>query len=303
MPPPSLDTWIRRSVFAACAALLAACTTTPREPGTTKLALVIGNAAYENAPALKNPVNDANDMCAALRKLGFKTLCHTNLRDRAEFDARVGDYINQLGPSSVGVVFYSGHGVQADEANFLIPTQVQPKAATEDPLRVLYPLNELFMRLEKRPTKFQLVILDACRTDLFAQAPRPAGGRGPDAVAVTIAPTGLVRALEAVGRASYGLAPITNAPPGTVVFYATASKAAAYDGAGRNGPLTKHILANIGTPNLYVRDLLARVTTGVKSETRDYKERQTPFTYGSLDNEEFCFAGCRGVGFAPPPMN
>ena len=60
---------------------------------------MIGNAAYENAPALVNPVNDAADMCATLSKLGFKTLCHINVRNRAEFDARVKDYVEQLGPN------------------------------------------------------------------------------------------------------------------------------------------------------------------------------------------------------------
>jgi uncharacterized caspase-like protein len=298
MPPPALDTRIRRirrSVFAACAVLLAACTVTPREPGSTKLALVIGNAAYEGALMLKNPVNDANDMCAKLGKLGFTTLCHTDLRNRAEFDASVGDYINKLGPNSVGVVFYSGHGVQAGEANYLIPTQVQPRAAAEDPLRVLYPLNDLFTRLEKRPTKFQLVILDACRTDLFASG-QP-GGRGLD----TALPSGLVRALETVGRASYGLAPITHAPDATAVFYATASKAAAYDGTGRNGPLTKHILEHLGTRNLLVRDFIALVTKGVKTETTDaYRARQVPAVYGAIDIE-VCLAGCGR--FDPPPMN
>jgi hypothetical protein len=138
--------------------LLAACAAAPAGGGNARLALVIGNAAYENAPALRNPVNDANDMCAALRRVGFTTLCHTNLRDRAEFDARVGDYVDRLGPNTVGVVYYSGHGVQAGNANFLIPTQVSVKTATEDPLRVLYGLDELFDRLRQKPTRFQFVV-------------------------------------------------------------------------------------------------------------------------------------------------
>ncbi len=286
-----LKGWLRRAVLVAGGVVLAACAASPRGAASAKLALVIGNAAYENAPALKNPVNDATDMCAALRKLGFKTLCHSNLRDRAEFDARVNEYVEQLGPNTVGVVFYSGHGVQAGEANFLVPTQVQPKAVTDDPLRVLYGLEDLFVRLRQKPSRFQLVILDACRTDLFAQAPRPPGGRGPDIAASA----SLVRALETVGRARYGLAPITHAPPDTAVFYATASKEAAYDGAGRNGPLTKHILEHIGTRNLLVRDFIAHVTKGVKTETtRAYGGRQAPAVYGAIDIE-YCLAGCPGA--------
>jgi len=285
------------AALAIVTALFAACAGAPGGgSASTKLALVIGNAAYDNAPSLRNPVNDANDMCAALRKVGFKTLCHTDLRDRAAFDARVKEYVDQLGPATVGVFYYSGHAVQAGNANFLIPTQVLPRTATENPLRVLYGVDELFDRLRQKTTRFQLVILDACRTDLFAPPPRSPSGRGPDSAVRS----GLVRALESAPGVGNGLAPITHAPPDTMVLYATASKEAAYDGSGRNGPLTKHVLAHIGTNGLPVMDFLGLVTTGVKTETeRDYNKRQTPFIYGSYGGK-FCFAGCPGEGVVPP---
>jgi uncharacterized caspase-like protein len=284
---------LRILALAACA-LLAACAGPSRGDGAARLALVIGNAAYENAPALNNPVNDANDMCAALGRAGFKTLCHTNVRDRAEFDARVREYVGQLAPNGVGVFYYSGHGVQAGNENFLIPTQVQPKTASEDPLRVLYGVDDLFDRLRQRPARFQLVILDACRTDLFAQ--RPPSGRSVG----TATRSNLIRSLESLGRASNGLAPIKDAPPATMVLYATAAKDAAFDGEGRNGPLTKHVLQHIGTQGLPVEEFIKRVTLGVESETaRDYRRRQTPFIYGSFSGK-FCFAGCPGEVEVPP---
>jgi uncharacterized caspase-like protein len=262
-----------------CTLLLWACAS-PSRSGSAKVALVIGNAAYENAAPLKNPANDAADMCAALKKLGFRTLCHTNLRDRAEFEAHVQDYIGQLDADSVGVFYYSGHGVQAGLANYLIPTQVLPKTVTEDPTRVLYGVNELFDRLRQKTTKFQLVILDACRTDLFAPPQR------------TSTRSALIRSLDTVARASNGLQPITDAPAGTMVLYATASKDTAFDGEGRNGPLTKHILDNIATPGVQVEGFIKLVIQGVESETStDYRKRQTPFIYGSYSGK-FCFAGC-----------
>jgi uncharacterized caspase-like protein len=290
MPTPSPSV-----LLLLCSAALAACTSIPRDDGSARLALVIGNAAYENAPALTNPVNDATDMCAALRSVGFKTLCHTNVRDRAEFDAHVKDYVDQLGPRSVGVFYYSGHGVQAGGANFLIPTQVQPKAATEDPLRVLYGVDDLFNHLRQKSTTFQLVILDACRTELFASTSRPVSGRGMNADGPS-----LVRSLDVVAHASNGLAPITDAPPGTMVLYATAAKGAAFDGDGRHGPLTKHILMHLGERGLPVEEFIKRVTSGVENETtRDYGKRQTPFIYGSFSGK-FCFAGCPGESIVPP---
>jgi uncharacterized caspase-like protein len=287
--------------LALCAVLLAGCATGSRG-APARLALVIGNAAYENVVPLKNPSNDAADMCAALGRLGFKTLCHTNVRDRVEFDARVTEYVAQLGENSVGVFYYSGHGVQAGNANYLIPTQVQFRSATENPTRVLYNVDDLFDRLGKKRTKFQLVMLDACRDDLFSPPPRqtaraPAGSAAPDVRSV------LVRALQGVAGASNGLQPIKDAPSGTMVLYATASKDVAFDGDGRNGPLTKHILAHIGTRGIPVEEFFKRVTLGVELETfQKFRIRKTPFIYGSFSGK-FCFAGCPGDNDVPiPPL-
>ena len=110
----------------------------------------------------------------------------------------------------------------------------------------------------------------------------------------------LVRSLEGVPKVGNGLAPIKDAPPGTMVLYATASREAAYDGKGRNGPLTKHVLANIETRDLAVRDFIGRVTEGVEAETRhDYGKAMTPFVYGSF-SERFCFAGCFDANVLSP---
>lgn len=266
--------------------LVAACSTGSRS-AAQRVALVIGNAAYENATPLANPGNDASDMCAALKAVGFRTLCHTNVRDREEFDLRVQEYIAQLDERTVGVFYYSGHGVQAGNANYLIPTQVQPRSASEDPTRVLYGVHELFARLRQQATGFQLVILDACRTDLFGQRAGPAGRALP-------ARSALIRSLDTVARASNGLQPILDAPSDTIVLYATASRDTAFDGEGRNGPLTQHILKHIGTRGVFVEEFIKRVTQGVISDTsKSYGKRQTPFNYGSFSGR-FCFAGCPG---------
>jgi uncharacterized caspase-like protein len=273
--------------LAGCAALLASCTTTPGSQGPERLALVIGNSDYQNVPALKNPANDVADMCAELRRLRFTTLCHHDLKDRADFEMRVREYVDKLGPDTVGVFYYSGHGVQADNANYLIPTQVRLGAASKNPLAELFAVNELFDRLREKPTRFQLVVLDACRTELF--------GRGAAAAERSV----LLRSLETVAHARTGLAPIQDAPPATIVLYATASRDAAFDGEGRNGPLTKHILEHIGTRGVPVEEFIKSVTAGVETETlRDYHKRQTPYSYGSFSGK-FCFAGCPGGGLPP----
>ncbi|WOB09514.1 caspase family protein [Piscinibacter gummiphilus] len=265
-------------------------------PKADKVALVIGNAGYDNVVKLVNPTNDAADMFTSLKKLGFKATCATDVRDRAEFDQLVKAYVATLDAGAVGVFYYSGHGVQAGHGNYLIPTQVQLKSAAEDPTRVLYAVDDLFDRLRQRRARFQLVVLDACRADLFAQAEHKPGSRSAAAPR-----SNLVRALETVARASNGLAPIKDAPPGTMVLYATASKDLAFDGDGRNGPLTKHILEHIETRGIYVEEFIKRVTLGVEQETlRKYRKRQTPFIYGSFSGK-FCFAGCPGDHDVPVP--
>jgi uncharacterized caspase-like protein len=298
MLPPSVGALLRRAGLVGCAALVVCAATPASAAGNAKVALVIGNAAYENAPALKNPVNDADDMCAALGRLGFETLCHTNIRDRAEFDARVSEYVDRLEPNTVGVFYYSGHGLQAGNANFLIPTQVQPGAAAQDPLAVLYGVDDLFARLGQKPTQLQLVILDACRTDLFAPPTARPSGRG----ASLAADSGLIRSLKVVPSVGSGLSPIKDAPPGTMVLYATASRDTAFDGEGRNGPLTKHVLRHIRTRGLPLQEFISRVTAGVENETgSEYGKRQTPFIYGSFSGR-FCFAGCPGEGNVAPML-
>ena len=278
-------------------ALAAGCASGP-DAGHAKVALVIGNSAYEGVPTLGNPVNDAADMCAALKRLGYTTLCYSNVRNRAEFEAHVAEYSELLTPRTAAVFFYSGHGVQANNASFLIPTQADPKAIASDALKVLYGVDELFDRLRAKPVRFQLVILDACRTELFAATPVPrmVGGAPPKpAPGMDVA-----RSLAAVPRIANGLAPIHDAPAHTMVLYATASREAAYDGRGRNGPLTKHVLANIATRDLPVREFLQRVTLGVEAETAAYKLPMTPFVYASFGGE-FCFAGCP-INIAPAPL-
>ena len=283
------------SVLAVCTTLLAACASAPSEPKSVRIALVIGNAAYENLPALNNPTNDATDMCVALKNLGFQTLCHTNVRDRAEFEARVKEFTSLLQPDSESVFYYSGHGVQANNVNYLIPTHAKLRSGRENPLDVLYGLDELFDRLREKPTEFQLVILDACRTDLFARPARQANTRG----GTDTAGEKLTRSLESVSNARYGLATIQSAPVGSIVFYATASKEAAYDGDGRNGPLTRHILEHINTRYLTVEEFFKLVSAGVKNETRGYRKPQTPFSYSSFSGK-FCFAGCDDIRQPPP---
>src|SRR5579872_1022736 len=86
--------------------------------GDQRVALVIGNGAYVNAPALKNPANDAKAMAAMLRRAGFAVIEHEDTTRRTMIEA-LRSFAEKLTPGGIGLVFYAGHGVQARGANYL----------------------------------------------------------------------------------------------------------------------------------------------------------------------------------------
>jgi uncharacterized caspase-like protein len=260
-----------------------------------KIALVIGNSAYTSLSALANPAKDAEDVCGALKRVGFKAECLTQISASLDFEAHVNKFVSSIGPNSAAVFYYSGHGLQAAGQNYLVPTGAHVNSAREDPLPQLYPLSHLFDKLRQKPTAFQMVILDACRTDPFGpQSPEIASTKSAVSAA-TRAP--FIKSLEVVARATYGTALINDAPVGTIVLYATASRDTAYDGVDGNGPLTKQFLRNVEIRGMTVEDLTKNVISGVQDETKQlFGMPQTPFVYQSFRNT-FCFADC--IGFGP----
>ena len=284
---------------ALCIVVQAACTTPAPTPGKPKLALVIGNLAYSVFRPLVNPANDAADMCAALKRLGFETMCITDVSTRDEFVARVQEFVDQLGAETKAVFYYSGHGVQAQNENYLVPTDTQSGTSGDDLTQQLFALSELFATLKQKRTAFQLIVLDACRDNPSFSA-APANQPGSQALE-SEARTRRVKSLLVTAKATYGLRPIKDAPVGTIVLYATAADNTAYEGSGRYGPLTEHLLAHLETPGINVEEMIKRVTRGVQEDTSGggYAKQQTPFVYSSFSGN-FCFAGCAEQMFVTP---
>ena len=136
-----------------------------------RVALVIGNAAYSRA-ALANPVNDARAMTAALEAAGFRVTTLENARQKAMKQA-VQAFAASLDGDTVALFYYSGHGVQHNGANYLIPVDtlenVQNEAQLEyEALDSGYILNAM----ENSGSRLNLFILDACRNSPFASATR-----------------------------------------------------------------------------------------------------------------------------------
>jgi uncharacterized caspase-like protein len=85
-----------------------------------RVALVMGNSAYQHTAPLKNPSNDATDMAEKLRQLGFDVIEGTDL-SKDEMEQRIRAFADKLTGADVGLFFYAGHGLQIDGRNFLAP--------------------------------------------------------------------------------------------------------------------------------------------------------------------------------------
>ena len=226
-------------------------TATPEQ----RIALVIGNSAYSSGP-LKNPVNDAADMAAMLKKLGFSVTLKQNTKQQ-EMDESIREFGRQLKRTrGVGLFFYAGHGIQIGGVNYLLP--VNARIEKESDVR-FHSVNAdmVLAEMENAENGINIVILDACRDNPYSRSFR---------------------------NASRGLAIVSNAPAGTFISYSTGANQVARDGEGKNSPYTKALLENIAKPGLTINDVFMNVRNKVKKETG-----QVPWELSSLEGR-FYFA-------------
>lgn len=203
-----------------------------------RVALVIGNAAYQSG-ALRNPVNDATDVASRLRSLGFTVLGANNL-DREGMVRQMQAFRAALRPGGIGLFFYSGHGVEVNSRNFLLPVNNAAIRTVEDVEVYGLEAQSLVSQMQAAGTELNVVILDACRDNPLPSAVRSAG-------------KGLAR---------------MDSQQGTVIAYATSERQVAADGAGRNSPYTSALLKYLSEPGLEVSQLFNRIGLEVSRTTR-----------------------------------
>jgi hypothetical protein len=223
----------------------------PVQAASAKVALIVGNAAYAFSP-LKNPANDATDIAAALRRLGFAVTLKTNASLR-EMESAIARFGEQLKKGGVGLFYYAGHGVQVNGINYLIPIGANIVKESDVKYEAM-DVGKILDEMSNAANSLNIVILDACRDNPFARSYR---------------------------SASRGLAKM-DAPTGTLIAYATAPGSTAIDGDGRNGLYTKHLLGNLAAPGLKIEDVLKRVRVGVMEETKKF---QVPWESSSLTGD------------------
>ncbi|MBU1230546.1 MAG: caspase family protein [Proteobacteria bacterium] len=217
-------------------------------PKQRRVALVIGNGSYTTAP-LKNPVNDARDMAAALKALGFEVILRENA-SLAQMEGAVEEFWVQLKKGGAGLFYFAGHGLQVHGKNYLVPVDAK-LSAEQDARYKCMDAGLVLGRMENAGNDLNLVILDACRNNPFARSWR---------------------------SAEQGLAKM-DAPRGSIIAYATAPDSVAADGAGRNGIYTEKLLRAIRAPGQPVELVFKRVRDEVMRATGD---KQVPWESTSL---------------------
>ena len=210
-------------------------------PAERRVALVIGNGAYRNAPPLTNPPNDARTVATALTGAGFELVGGKALidLDRAGTENAIRSFGQQLRGGAIGLFYYAGHGLQISGTNYLVPVSAQ-LASEADVKYELVDVNFVLDEMVQAVNRLNMILLDACRNNPF-------GGRG----------------LRSV---SGGLAQM-QAPSGTVISYATQPGNVAADGSGGNSPYTAALAETIRQPGRSVFEVFNDVGIAVKKKT------------------------------------
>jgi Caspase domain len=225
-----------------------------------RVALVMGNSAYENVSRLSNPTNDSAAMAETLKSAGFDVVDLRNDLKANEMRRVLREFSNDASDADFAVVYYAGHGLEIDGTNYLIPVDAKLERDI-DAFDEAIPLDRILTVIE--PAKqLRLIILDACRDNPFTKnMKRTIGSR-------------------AVSR---GLAKVEPSSPNMLIAYAAKAGSTASDGDSKNSPFTAALVKHITKPGLDLRRAFGFVRDEVLKNT---KNRQEPYVYGSLDGED-----------------
>ena len=228
-----------------------------------RVALVMGNNAYQHINRLDNAVGDARAMAREFRSLGFEVIEKLDV-DQRSMKAAVREFVQRIANGGVGAFFFAGHGVQEGGNNYLLPVDIgalTDPAALPDEAVELY--ADIMARIGQSGAKFSLLVIDACRDNPF---PRRAG-RG----------VGGMRGLTVPGT-----------PDGMVVVYSAGVGQQALDRLGKddrdpNGLFTREFIREIHVPGLEVAEVVRNVRQRVREQAAKVKHEQTPAIYIQAD--------------------
>ena len=237
-----------------------------------RVAFVIGNGDYRHASVLPNPKNDANDVSAALKRMGFEVVLGIDLGEQEMRESSI-RFARAARDADVAMIYYAGHAIQFNGVNYLIP--VDSRLRDEADMRRMIRVDEMIADLNQAKN-LRILILDACRDNPLAETLKRSIGR------------------TRAAAVRNGLAKIQS-PEGMIVAFATQAGRVAEDGFGRNSPYTTAFLRHIEA-KAEIGTVFRRVSADVYSAT---KEKQLPELSLSLIGE-FYLRGKPKAGIASP---
>jgi Caspase domain len=267
---------ILRVAGAAVVGIVAGMQTVAAAHAETRVALVIGNGAYENVPHLTNPTNDAKLIADALHQDRFEVTLVDDL-DRDGLAKALRTFGQAADNADWAVIYYAGHGIEMGGINYLIPVDARLEKDRDVGLEAV-PLDEVMSAIGGARA-LRLVILDACRTNPFATKIKHTEGAG-----------------RAIGR---GLARVEPAQA-TLVAYSAKDGSEAEDGDGADSPYAMALAKHLTDPGVEVDRLFRRVRDDVEKVTG---RNQEPFTYGSLPGDQDFYFEPPAAAIATPAVS
>ncbi|MCP3368490.1 caspase family protein [Bradyrhizobium cajani] len=247
---------LRVCLFVAASLFLAS------EPAsaTKRVALVVGNSSYQNAPLLPNPANDAAAIAATLKGAGFDVVDSRLNLAATDMRRALREFADQARDADIALVYYAGHGIEIDGTNYLIPTDARLERDT-DIYDEAFSLDRVLLAIEPA-RQLRVVIVDACRNNPFA-----------DTMKRTVASRSISR----------GLARVEPTVSNTLIAFAAKAGLTALDGNSKNSPYAMALVKYIAKPGLDLRRAFGFVRDDVLQTTGN---RQEPYVYGSLGGED-----------------
>jgi uncharacterized caspase-like protein len=247
---------------------------------SSRVALVIGNSAYETIPALPNTARDADAVRQVLEEAKFEVVHATNA-NLAGLRTNLESFARKAASASEVVVYFAGHAMQMNGSNYLMPVDLKP--AETNIMGQALSLDEILKRLDATAAKTKIIILDACRNNPFVRSQNARG------LAVTLLDDPSPNSTGSIDKAvasEAGLARVAS-KGGTIVAFSTSPGATAFDGGGQHSPYTAAFLKFVHQPGLPIEQLFRQVRSAVDDTTGG---SQLPWETSSLTTS-FSFFG------------
>lgn len=240
-------------------------TYTKPTPTERRIALVIGNATYNNPcfPNLRNPLNDAKAMYNKFKTLGFDLMPILLNAGRTKMWNAIEEFVDSIekGNYEVALIYYSGHGLSPDGgANYLIPTDASIKYVDEIKRDGLNSQTDLIAKLEKKKCRVKIALLDCCNN-------------------CNVPERGVKNAANLGGMA------MMRPPHGISILHAAQPRRTAFDGNSSNSPFVEAFLE---CADKYADEpwqtFITQVTNLVDTKT---KGEQIPYPEGQIRGKFF----------------